>query len=76
MTPAASNSREVRTVQLLDLVPSELGVRAAGVYVVDDDERHVLAGPFAHAADALAWIEATTTRSPVSWVDRTAKTTH
>ena len=44
-------------MQLLELDPDELGVASHGIYVVDDDEVRVLAGPFETEALALEWID-------------------
>jgi hypothetical protein len=46
-------------MEILELTPCELGVDSAGVYVVDDDGQHVLAGPFASEIAALIWINLT-----------------
>ena len=46
-------------MEILELSPGELGVDSAGVYVVDDGGRHVLAGPFATEIAALVWINLT-----------------
>ena len=43
-------------MELLELDPPQLGVLAAGIYVIDDDGAQVLAGPFADETEALAWI--------------------
>ena len=43
-------------MELLELTPSELGVTIVGIYVVDDDGAHVVAGPFETGDAALAWI--------------------
>jgi hypothetical protein len=47
----------LRSVQLLELDPDELGVASHGIYVVDDDEVRVIAGPFDTEALALEWID-------------------
>jgi hypothetical protein len=44
-------------VQLLELDPDELGVARHGIYVVDDDDVRVIAGPFDTEAMALEWID-------------------
>jgi hypothetical protein len=46
-------------MELLELVPRQLGVDSAGVYVVDDDGARTIAGPFGTEDDALAWIRQT-----------------
>jgi hypothetical protein len=46
-------------MELLELVPSQLGVGVAGVYVIDDDGACAIAGPFKDEDDALAWIRQT-----------------
>ncbi len=43
-------------MELLELDPLQLGVTDTGVYVVDDEGAVILAGPFAHETDAIAWI--------------------
>jgi hypothetical protein len=44
-------------MQLLELDRDELGVANRGIYVVDDDEVRVLAGPFETEELALEWID-------------------
>ncbi len=44
-------------MQLLQLSSRELGVAIGGIYVVDDEEIHILAGPFATEAGGVSWIE-------------------
>jgi hypothetical protein len=43
-------------MELLDLQPPEYGVHGTGIYIIDDDGRHVCAGPFGSEATAIAWI--------------------
>lgn len=44
-------------MELLDLLPPDHDVQTAGIYVIDDDGNHVLAGPFHSEAEAIAWID-------------------
>jgi hypothetical protein len=44
-------------MQLLELRSNELGVNTRGIYVVDDDEARVIAGPFDTDSLAAAWID-------------------
>ena len=44
-------------MQLLELGPCELGVHSHGIYVVDDEERRVIAGLFDTVTSAVAWID-------------------
>lgn len=43
-------------MELLDLVPPDFGVSAAGLYIIDDDGLRPLAGPFTSETAAIAWI--------------------
>ena len=44
-------------MEVLELDPPQLGVAEAGIFVADDDGTTILAGPFQHETEALAWIE-------------------
>ena len=46
-------------LEVLDLAPGQLGAKAAGIFVVDDEGAGILAGPFASGREALRWIERT-----------------
>ncbi len=46
-------------MEVLELDPPQLGVAEAGIFVADDDGTTILAGPFQHETEALAWIEKT-----------------
>jgi hypothetical protein len=52
----APKQKPGETMELLDLVPPDLGVTAAGLYIIDDDGLRPLAGPFASESAAIAWI--------------------
>lgn len=43
-------------MELLELAPFDYSVRAAGIYIIDDDGIRVLAGPFTSDTAAIAWI--------------------
>lgn len=44
-------------MQILELSRGEFAVIQPGIYIVDDEELHVLAGPFASEDVAMAWID-------------------
>lgn len=44
-------------MELLQLEPPHYGVRASGIYVINDDGTSVLAGPFETEFAAIIWIE-------------------
>jgi hypothetical protein len=46
-------------MEVLELDPPQLGVAEAGIFVAGDDGTTILAGPFQHETEALAWIEKT-----------------
>ena len=41
------------------LTPPRSGVRLSGIYVLDDEGKRVLAGPFMSPREAVRWIEMT-----------------
>ena len=53
----SQSARRVGSVQLLELDSDELDVASHGIYVVDDDDVRVLAGPFDTEALAVEWID-------------------
>jgi hypothetical protein len=53
--PAALQRGE--TMELLQLEPPDYGVRASGIYIINDDGISVLAGPFESETVAISWID-------------------
>ena len=56
---AAGNCTGRPRLEILDLAPGLLGVAVAAIYVVDDEGRVVVAGPFESSREAVRWIERT-----------------
>jgi hypothetical protein len=44
-------------MELLQLEPPDYGVRATGIYIIDDDGLAVFAGPFDSETAAISWID-------------------
>ncbi len=44
-------------MELLELQPPHYGVRASGIYIIDDEGTRVIAGPFQSEVTAIDWIE-------------------
>jgi hypothetical protein len=44
-------------MELLQLDPPDYGVHVTGIYIIDDDGRAVLAGPFDSETAAIYWID-------------------
>jgi hypothetical protein len=55
-TAAADNSHG-GTMELLQLEPPDYGVRAMGIYIIDDDGIGICAGPFDSETAAIGWID-------------------